>query len=174
MAATTARRFARATIVALTALLVVIFSESSADTAAANASTVVGTNPFLSDGAAALMNKDWARGIELTQLGLAGALSDSDRAIALANLCAGFAALKKYERALDSCNQSIAIYAGNWRAWQNRAAANIGLGRFDESLRDVERGLQVNPDSEALQKTLAIVRQYQKVQTERLHDLIDA
>lgn len=40
-----------------------------------------------------------------------------------ANLCAGYVAIKKYERALENCDQSLAIVARNWRAWQNRAAA---------------------------------------------------
>jgi tetratricopeptide (TPR) repeat protein len=140
----------------------------------ANSNTVIGPNPMLSDGAAALMSGDWERGIQLTQLGLSSAVSQEDRAAAFANLCAGYAALKKFERALENCNQSLAIHDGNWRAWQNRAAANLGLGRVEESLRDIQRGLQLNPDSDTLQKTLAIARDYEKQQQERLQHLLES
>ena len=118
---------------------------------------------MLADGAEALMNGEWERGIQLTQMGLGTAVSQQDRAAAFANLCAGYAALKKYERALENCDQSIAISDDNWRAWQNRAAANLGLGQIEESLRDIQRGLQLNPDSRDLQKTLAIARGYEKL-----------
>jgi len=140
----------------------------------ASSNTVLGPNPLLADGATALMNGDYERGIQLTQLGLPSAVSQEDRAAAYANLCAGYTALKKYERALENCNQSVAIYDGNWRAWQNRAAANLGLGRVEESLRDIQRGLQLNPDSDALQKTLAIARDYEKQQQERLQHLLES
>jgi tetratricopeptide (TPR) repeat protein len=140
----------------------------------AHANTVIGANAMLSDGAAAMMSGDWERGVELTQMGLNGALSQTDRAAAYANLCAGYAALKKYERALENCDQSLAIYDGNWRAWQNRAAAHLGLGKIEESLRDIQRGLQLNPDSEDLQKTLAIARDHEKLQQERMRHLVES
>jgi tetratricopeptide (TPR) repeat protein len=141
---------------------------------AAQANTVIGANAMLSDGAAAMMSGDWERGVLLTQMGLNTALSQTDRAAAYANLCAGYAAMKKYERALENCDQSLAIYDGNWRAWQNRAAAHLGLGKIEESLQDIQRGLELNPDSQDLQKTLAIARDYEKLQQERLRHLVES
>lgn len=137
-------------------------------------STVLGTNPQLADGAAAMASGDWQRGIELTQQGIMAAVSREDRAAGLANLCAGYAALKQFQKALDYCDQSLAVQDGNWRAWQNRAACHLGLGKVDESLRDVQRGLQLNPDSDALQKTLAIARDYEKRQQERMQHLLES
>lgn len=145
-----------------------------ADSQDAQSNTVLGAIIMLSDGATALMNGDWERGVQLTQMGLSTAISQEDRAAAYANLCAGYAALKKYQRALENCDQSLAIFEGNWRAWQNRAAANLGLGKIEESLRDVQRGLQLNPDSDALQKTLAIARDYEKLQQERMQHLLES
>src|SRR5262245_45533384 len=98
----------------------------------ASANTVIGPNVMLADGAEALMHGDWQRGIQLTQMGLTFAVTQQDRASALANLCAGFAAIKQYQRALEYCDQSIAIADDNWRKWQNRAAANLGLGKVAE------------------------------------------
>ena len=148
--------------------------EAEAAEAPSGASTVIGANAMLSDGAQAMMSGDWERGVQLTQLGLHETISESDRASAHANLCAGYTALKNYERALENCNQSIALFDGNWRAWQNRAAAYLGLGKIEESIRDIQRGLQLNPDSEDLQKTLAIAREYEKLQQERMRRLVES
>jgi tetratricopeptide (TPR) repeat protein len=149
-------------------------SMASGETPAASSNTVIGPNTMLADGAEALMRGDWQRGVQLTQMGLTFAISQQDRASALANLCAGFAGLKQYQRALEHCDQSIALVSDNWRTWQNRAAANLGLGRIEESLRDIQRGLQLNPDSDSLQKTLAIARGQEKLQQERMRHLLES
>jgi len=156
------------------ALLTALPSVACAETPAATSNTVIGPNVMLADGAEALMHGEWQRGIQLTQMGMAFAISQQDRASALANLCAGFAALKEYQRALEYCDQSIAIVDDNWRTWQNRAAAHLGLGKIEESLRDIQRGLQLNPDSDSLQKTLAIVRDHEKLQQERMRHLLES
>jgi len=146
----------------------------AAETPAASSNTVIGPNVMLADGAEALMRGDWQRGIQLTQMGLTFAVTQQDRASALANLCAGFAALKQYQRALEHCDKSIELVSDNWRTWQNRAAANLGLGKIEESLRDIQRGLQLNPDSDSLQKTLAIARGQEKLQQERMRHLLES
>ena len=140
----------------------------------ATSSHVIGTQPQLADGAQAMRLGDWQRGIELTQIGLAATVSTADRAKGLANLCAAHAALEQFEKALGFCNESIAIDDGNWQTWQNRAACHLGLGKIDESLQDLQRGLAINPDSDALQKTLAIARDREKRQQERLRQLVES
>src|SRR4029078_8521386 len=102
------------------------------------------------------------------------ACSERDRPPARATLCRGAAGRKQYRRALEHCDQSIALVSDNWRTWQNRAAANLGLGRIEESLRDIQRGLQLNPDSDSLQKTLAIARDHEKLQQERMRHLLES
>lgn len=169
MRARTLASSAAAAIVAFT-----VAPAAFADPPSPTASTVIGANALLSDGAAAMMTGDWERGVQLTQMGLSTALSQSDRAAAYANLCAGYAALKKFERALENCDQSLSLDENNWRAWQNRAAAHLGLGKIEESIRDIQRGLQINPDSEDLQKTLAIARDYERLQQERLRNLLES
>lgn len=139
-----------------------------------SANTVIGTNVLLSDGAAAMMNGDWQRGIELTQLGLASTISHADRAVGLANLCAGYAALNQFAKALEFCDQSIDVMDTNWRAWQNRAACHLGLEKTEEALQDIQRGLQLNPDSDALQKTLSIARDQEKRQQQRMQHLLES
>lgn len=140
----------------------------------ATSSTVLGPNAMLADGALALMNGQWEKGVQLTLLGLGTTASNADRAAGYANLCAGYVALKNHLRALESCDRSLAITADNWRAWQNRAAANLALGRIEESMRDIERGLAINPESPELQKTLAIARSREKLKQERMDHLLES
>jgi tetratricopeptide (TPR) repeat protein len=136
--------------------------------------TVLGHNAMLADGSLALLNGQWEKGIGLTMMGLKDPVSNEDRAAGYANLCAAFIALKQYERAIENCDQSLAIADTNWRAWQNRAAANLQLGRIDDSLRDLERGLAINPDAQALQETLAIAREREKLQRQQLRALVES
>ena len=130
----------------------------AAETPAASSNTVIGPNVMLADGAEALMRGDWQRGIQLTQMGLTFAVTQQDRASALANLCAGFAALKQYQRALEHCDQSIGSsgqladvaeprgresgVGQDRRAAARhsaRAAAQPGLGFVTEDARDRAR-----------------------------------
>jgi len=138
------------------------------------AHTVLGRNAMLANGSLALLNRQWERGIQLTLLGLQEAVSKEDRAAGYANLCGGYNALKQYERALENCDRSLAISESNWRAWQNRAAANLGLGRIEQSMQDIERGLAINPNAPALQETLAIAREREKLQRQQLRALVES
>jgi tetratricopeptide (TPR) repeat protein len=138
------------------------------------ATTVLGHNAMLADGSHALVNRQWAKGIELTLMGLRDTVSNEDRAVGYANLCGAYIAIKQFEQALQNCDRSIAIVQTNWRAWQNRAAANLSLGRINESMRDIERGLAINPDAPALQETLAIAREREKLQRQQLRALVES
>ncbi len=124
----------------------------------ASSKSTFGANSYLSDGATQLMLGNYKRGVELTRMGLGDILSQEERVASLSNLCAGYVGLKEYEVAVVFCNRSLAIEPLNWRALQNRAAANAGIGNFAQALKDVELGLTLNPNSDALKLTLAIVR----------------
>jgi tetratricopeptide (TPR) repeat protein len=161
---------------ALTVIVLTVFGPGRAFAmdSNSNSSTVIGSNVLLVEGANALSSGDWKRGIQLTELGLATAVSQDDRAAALANLCAGYAALKDFDKALKLCDNSLDLQDRNWRTWQNRAACHLGLGKIEQSMNDVQRGLELNPDSESLQQTLDIIRQYEKRQQERLQQLLES
>jgi tetratricopeptide (TPR) repeat protein len=137
-------------------------------------STVLGHNAMLADGSLALLNRQWEKGIQLTLMGLQETVSNEDRAAGYANLCGAYIATKQFESALENCDRSLAIDETNWRAWQNRAAAKLSLGRINESMRDIERGLAINPDSRALQETLAIAREREKLQRQQLRALVES
>jgi tetratricopeptide (TPR) repeat protein len=162
----------RAALMLLAALASALVFKDTLAEAPSGSRTVLGHNAMLADGSLALMNRQWERGIDLTLMGLKEPVSNEDRAAGYANLCAAYIALKQYERAIENCDQSIAIANTNWRAWQNRAAANLQLGRIDDSMRDIERGLAINPDAPELQQTLAIAREREKLQHQQLRALV--
>jgi tetratricopeptide (TPR) repeat protein len=140
--------------------------------AASSSTTVIGGNELLQEGAAALREGDYERGIELTQLGLKRPNADHDVAAALSNLCAGFVGLRQYEQALKHCDDSLAINDTNWRTWNNRAAAHLGKGMYDAALQDVESGLERAPESNTLKKTRAIVLARQRAREQLQRDAL--
>lgn len=147
---------------ALSALGTMALPASAQDSGIASAKSVFGANSYLSDGATALMLGNYKRGVELTHKGLGEVLSTDERAASLSNLCAGYVGLKEFDVAVVYCNRSLEITANNWRALQNRAAAYTGLGEFRRALVDIEKGLGLNPDSDQLKLTLAIVREQER------------
>jgi tetratricopeptide (TPR) repeat protein len=159
----TARNSLAATLGCLPALLLLLSLPASADELGIGGSrSVYGTNPYLSDGATALMLGNYARGVELTREGLKEILTTEERVTMLSNLCAGYVGLKEYDTAIVYCNRSLALDPDNWRALQNRAAAHAGIGQIGKALRDAEHGLELNPGSDSLKLTLSIVREQAK------------
>lgn len=124
--------------------------------------SVFGTNPYLSDGATALMLGNYEKGVELTREGLKAILTTAERVTLLSNLCAGYVGLKEFDTAVVYCNRSLELDPDNWRALQNRAAAHAGLNQITKALSDVEQGLELNPDSDGLKLTLSIIREQAK------------
>lgn len=114
--------------------------------------TMMGMDPALNEGAMALRLGDFEVGVRLTLGGLDSLLTQRDRAGALSNLCAGYVGAEEFAKALESCDQALEIYARNWRIYNNRALALLGLGRVAAAREDVEKGLALNPDSASLAK----------------------
>lgn len=132
-----------------------------------NSMTVIGANELLSAGAEELQRGNFQQGVELTLAGLDRPNSPQDRAAGLANLCAGYVGLGQYELALARCSESIGLDSGNWRTWNNRAAAYLGKGMFEAALSDVQIGLQLSPESGTLKKTKRILLERKRVREEQ-------
>ena len=127
-------------------------------------STIVGpTNPQLADGAAALDAGRVAEGIRLTEEGLKVPTESRDRAAGYANLCAGYAMLKRWDDALQHCNTSLEIDRNNWRAYNNRAAVYVGKGQYEHALADLRAGLEISPNSRTLLESLRITQQNKRL-----------
>jgi len=123
--------------------------------------TVLGTtNALLASGSDALEAGRYQEGIRLSLAGLEDVASTRDQAAGHANVCAGYAALKRWEEALPHCNRSLDLDRGNWRAFNNRAAVYVGLGKLDLALTDVTSGLALSPGSRTLRKTLDVVNEH--------------
>ncbi len=134
-------------------LITVAASADEANTS----STILGTQPDLADGARALQLRQFEEGVRLTLQGLKQASSRRQRASGLSNLCAGYAALQRYDEAIEACNAAMDLNAPRWRVYNNRALALLGKGQVIAARRDVDAGLAMNPDSNSLRKVLVLV-----------------
>lgn len=122
--------------------------------------TVLGPqNPELHDGAQLIIEGNAAqdaelvrRGIALTQTGLKYARGDRDENAGLSNLCAAHIIIKEYDRAITYCDLAIHRDPDNWHAYSNRALAYIFKKDFVAAERDLNRGLEIRPNSRTLEK----------------------
>jgi tetratricopeptide (TPR) repeat protein len=114
-------------------------------------STVIGTgNAFLSTGSFAISIGQYDEGIRLTELGIdQGSLNmtDRDKAVALSNLCAAYAAKGDAAAAIKRCNESIVLTSNNWRSYINRAYAYFLLNQLTEARLDIDATNALNPGS---------------------------
>lgn len=130
--------------------------------------------PFIVRGAQALEAGRIEEGLALTQAGLARDPGPKATAVAFANLCAGYAMLKRYDEALPRCNRAIVLDPRDWHPYNNRAAIFTARGQYELAMADVKAGLALAPDSPTLLKSLAVVRESRRVQRERLRTSIPA
>ena len=92
------------------------------------------------------------RGIELTKAGLRYARGDRDENAGLSNLCAAFIIIRELDRAIGYCDLAIQRDPNNWHAYSNRALAYIFKKDFAAAERDLNRGLEIQPNSRILEK----------------------
>jgi len=111
--------------------------------------TIIGAgNEFLSAGAFAIRMSQYDEGIRLTELGLTRYQpNQADRAAALSNLCAAFAAKGEPNVALGYCTESLSIDTRNWRAYNNRAYAYYLKGMYSEATFDLDAAAAINPEA---------------------------
>lgn len=134
---------------------------AAGDVDPAQSATVLGTtNTLLSAGSEALERGHFEEGLRLTLAGLEQPNSVHDQAAAHSNVCAGYAALKRWNEALEHCNLALELDRGNWRTYNNRAAVFVGLKKFDLAMTDVNTGLELAPQSAILRKSREVVIQH--------------
>jgi tetratricopeptide (TPR) repeat protein len=125
----------------------------------ADSRTVLGSNALLSQGAEELRIGQYDEGIRLTALGLAQATSINERAAALSNLCAGYAAKRKPDEAIDCCTQSLALRDDNWRAYSNRSYAYFLKGQYKRAHDDLEVAASINPEARQIAKIRGMINE---------------
>jgi tetratricopeptide (TPR) repeat protein len=127
----------------------------------AQSATVIGpTNPLLARGTDALEMRRYEEGVRLTLEGLELPSSLHEQAAAHSNICAGYAALKRWTEALIHCNRALELDRTNWRTYNNRAAVFVGLKQFELAMTDVNAGLELAPQSATLRKSREVVLEH--------------
>ena len=121
----------------------------------AHKSVIGPRNPYLSDGADALVNGYIKKGIDLTEKGLEYAQGEYEHKAALSNLCAGYLMVNQPQKALQACNAVLEMDPKFWRAYNNRALVYLELARFEDSEADIQRGQELRPKSRNLKLTKA-------------------
>jgi len=142
--------------------LTLLATAASADQLSqAQSATILGpTNQLLADGSSALEAGRYEEGLRLTLAGLEQPNNPHDEASAHSNVCAGYAALKRWSEALEHCNRALELDHRNWRTFNNRAAVFVGLKMFDLAMTDVNAGLSLAPNSSTLKKCREAVKQH--------------
>jgi len=126
-----------------------------------HSATVIGSvNPLLTEGSEALERGRYEEGVRLTLAGLEQPSSERDQAAGHSNVCAGYAALKRWSEALEHCNRALELDNTNWRTYNNRAAVFVGLKMYDLAMTDVNAGLEIAPNSSTLRKSREVVTQH--------------
>ena len=152
---------ARAQLIGLIASLAAgaIGAQTSDRADRAQSRTVLGSNEYLAQGAEQIRARQYDEGIRLTTLGLAQAGSINERAAALSNLCAAFAAKGNADQAIDYCTQSIALREDNWRAYSNRSFAYYLKGRYRQAQDDLAIAASINPDAPTIEKIRGMINE---------------
>ena len=118
----------------------------------------IGADPNLSDGATALSIGNYGEGIRLTELGLDAPPMRNNRSAAMSNLCAGFNGTQEYRRAIEHCSAALELDDSNWQAHNNRALAYFRLGNLEAAQKDIDRGLELNPESGKLKRVQKLIQ----------------
>jgi tetratricopeptide (TPR) repeat protein len=87
------------------------------------------------------------------------AASNNERAAALSNLCAAYAAKGNADKAIDNCTQSLAIREDNWRAYSNRSYAYYLKGQYREAHQDLDVAASINPDAPTIEKIRGLINE---------------
>jgi tetratricopeptide (TPR) repeat protein len=107
-------------------------------------------NPPLKTGAELLLAGKYEEGVEQTHKGLAQALGAREEEAGLANLCAGYLQLEKYDTALQYCDMVLVRNDKNWRAYNNRALIYIKTEQWEKADADLIRGEELNAGASTL------------------------
>jgi len=125
-----------------------------------NRTVIGGGNDLLAAGADAIRAGQYDEGIRLTNLGLERRENPAaDRAAALSNLCAAYAAKRMPDRAIELCTESIAVSEHNWRAFSNRSYAYWLKGMYAEATVDLDAAAAISPNARQVEQIRAMINE---------------
>jgi len=122
---------------------------------AAEPAFVIGSaNPYISDGARALLGGRNEDGIRLTLKGLKAANGKKEEETALSNLCAGYTNLGDYNEALKYCDILLQRNDNLWRPYNSKALIYIYTKQYEKAEQELIKGEALNPNA----RTMKIAR----------------
>jgi len=122
---------------------------------AAEPAFVIGSaNPYISDGARALLGGRNEEGIRLTLKGLQAANGKKEEETALSNLCAGYTNLGDYNEALKYCDILLQRNDKLWRAYNSKALIYIYTKQYEKAEQELIKGEALNSNA----RTMKIAR----------------
>ena len=125
-----------------------------------NRTVLGGGNDMLAQGATAIRAGLYDDGIRLTNLGLERRdNTELDRAAALSNLCAAYAAKKVPDTAIRYCTESLAVNNRNWRAYSNRSYAYWLKGMYAEATFDLDAAAALSPNARQVQQIRGMINE---------------
>jgi tetratricopeptide (TPR) repeat protein len=114
----------------------------------AEARSILGVaNPYFTQASEALRTGNYQEGIRLTKEGLERPSSKHDRAMALSNLCAAYAATRQPDLAIAACTESLALLDSNWHAYSNRSYAYYLKAEYAKADTDLQTAIAINPEA---------------------------
>ena len=102
---------------------------------------------YKQQGNEAFKNKDFSKAVEYFTKAIE--LKPQDH-ILYSNRSGAYTGLSNYEQALEDANSCLTYDSKFIKGYSRKAAALEGLGKFDEALETVEKGLEIDPNSELL------------------------
>ena len=123
---------------------------------------VLAPSSYIAAGNELIRRKDPEKAVRVFKLAIRSKPSTVGLSNAHNGLCVARIMMEEWKSALRSCNKAIRTYPSNWRFYNNRGNAWLGLGKLDKAFEDYEKGLDMNPGSEILKTNIEIAKRRQE------------
>jgi len=106
----------------------------------------------------AVTRGEWRQAIHFGEEIAASGAAPSQRAAALTNLCAGYAATGEYAQAIEACDAALELRSNAWRAMNNRGVAHWLAGDRAAAVADFNAAAAIAGDEDEVQANLSLAQ----------------